>query len=135
MAILLRKLTLKSKLGFGHFKELTIQEIITRNKIRELLNIYYTCAQIDYDDDVKFELCIPPIRQIGKPGKIDRADAYPDIEASIQEFAAGHMGFSEKRIDNPAPLLAKVKSRAQFVRTSKENSKMLNMNRNRKNKS
>lgn len=67
--ILLRKLTLKSIIGFGEFKYLSVQNLIDTNKHSILIKMYYTCDAIDFNDDVKNILKINEERKIGKPGK------------------------------------------------------------------
>ena len=64
--LLLRTLTRKSILGFGLYKDLTVQNMLDMCKQRELLNIYYTCRNIDLNQDVKDELCISGEREINK---------------------------------------------------------------------
>lgn len=67
--VLLRTLTRKSILGFGNFKDVSIQNMIDMRMERELLHIYYTCRNIDFCQDLKDELCISGEREINKKEK------------------------------------------------------------------
>ena len=67
--LLLRTVTRKSILGFGNFKDITIQNMIDMHMERELLHIYYTCRNIDFNQDLKDELCISGEREINKKEK------------------------------------------------------------------
>ena len=73
--LMLRKLTSKSIIGFGAYKDLTVQDLINLQRESELLSIYYNLAKIDFSDEVKKELCIDEKRSIKKPG-VDRSAFY-----------------------------------------------------------
>jgi len=64
--VLLRTLTRKSIIGFGNFKDLTVQNLIDTRQQRKLLEIYYFCRNIDYMPDIKEELFILDDRVIDK---------------------------------------------------------------------
>jgi hypothetical protein len=64
--VLLRILTRKSVLGFGLYKDWTVQNMIDMCNLRELLDIYYNCRNIDFSQDLKDELCIYGEREIDK---------------------------------------------------------------------
>lgn len=64
--LLLRTLTRKSILGFGVHKDLSVQNMIDMCKVYELLSIYYTCRNIDFNQDLKDEFCIFGEREIDK---------------------------------------------------------------------
>jgi len=64
--VLLRTLTRKSLIGFGAFVDLTVQNLLDTFRSRELLHIYYTCRNIDFNQDLKDELCISGEREINK---------------------------------------------------------------------
>ena len=68
----LRKLTRKSRLGFGYrdIKDITIQDIIIMNKHKELIKIYFGLGKINFTDDILDELGISEEMRIPKPGKI-----------------------------------------------------------------
>ena len=67
----LRKLTKKSRLGFGYnsIKHITIQDILIMNKHKDLIKIYYGLGKINFTDDILDELGISQEMRIEKPGK------------------------------------------------------------------
>lgn len=67
--MLLRKLTKKSIIGFGKYKELTVQDIIQLKDHKYLLWLYYFNSIIDFCEELKNELFITHERVILKPGK------------------------------------------------------------------
>tara|TARA_Y100000589_G_C26809103_1_gene489057 strand:- start:76 stop:465 length:390 start_codon:yes stop_codon:yes gene_type:complete len=69
----LRKLTRKSRLGFGYrdIKHITIQDILIMNKHKELIKIYFGLGKINFIDDILDELGISEDMRIEKPGKIE----------------------------------------------------------------
>ena len=69
----LRKLTRKSRLGFGYrdIKHITIQDILIMNKHKELIKIYFGLGKINFVDDILDELGISEDMRIEKPGKIE----------------------------------------------------------------
>jgi Na+/phosphate symporter len=73
-SVLLRTLTRKSIIGFGNYKDLTVQNLIDLFKQKELLGIYYTCRNIDFCQDLKDELYITADREINK--KIPQEERY-----------------------------------------------------------
>ena len=72
----LRKLTRKSRLGFGYrdIKHITIQDIMIMNKHKELIKIYFGLGKINFTDDILDELGISEDMRIEKPGKIEDYD-------------------------------------------------------------
>lgn len=64
--VLLRTLTRKSIIGFGWYRDMSVQNLLDLAKHKELLNIYYTCRNIDFNQDLKEELCISGERDIDK---------------------------------------------------------------------
>ena len=72
----LRKLTKKSRLGFGYnsIKHITIQDILIMNKHKDLIKIYYGLGKINFTDDILEELGISEDMRIDKPGKIEDYD-------------------------------------------------------------
>ena len=69
----LRKLTRKSRLGFGYrdIKHITIQDILIMNKHKELIKFYFGLGKINFTDDILEELGISEDMRIEKPGKIE----------------------------------------------------------------
>ena len=69
----LRKLTRKSRLGFGYrdIKHITIQDILIMNKHKELIKIYFGLGKINFTDDILEELGISEDMRIERPGKIE----------------------------------------------------------------
>ena len=64
--ILLRTLTRKSIIGFGDYTDLSVQNLIDTFRTKELLKIYYNFRNIDFNQDLKDELCISGEREINK---------------------------------------------------------------------
>jgi len=68
----MRKLTRKSRLGFGYqdIKNITIQDILIMNKHKELIKIYFGLDKITFMDDILEEIGIAEDMRIEKPGKL-----------------------------------------------------------------
>ena len=79
----LRKLTRKSRLGFGYrdIKDITIQDILIMNKHKELIKIYFGLGKINFTDDILDELGISEDMRIEKPGKIADYDERDKVVA------------------------------------------------------
>ena len=60
---------MRSLIKFGPTPELTVSELITLRRQKELLRMYFGYSKIDFDDEVKAELCIEGEFEIKKPGK------------------------------------------------------------------
>jgi hypothetical protein len=75
--VLLRTLTRKSIIGWGNFKDLSVQNLLDTFRHKELLHIYYTCRNIDFNQDLKDELCISGEREINKKEKQENRYNYP----------------------------------------------------------
>jgi hypothetical protein len=67
--ILLRKLSLKSIIGFGKYSEWTVGKLIEFNKNHYLAYIYYTINGIDLLPEVLDIIKIPKKLKIDKPGE------------------------------------------------------------------
>lgn len=136
-AILLRKLTMRSIIGFGNYKDLRVQDLINLKRHKELLSIYYNLGGIDFAEEVKENCCITPEREIPKPGKDNTAyryfvgeALYDIIERDKSYYKADYkLGFEVKHL-NKAEKNAQV--RANCIRQNKEKSKIGNRNRNQK---
>ena len=63
----LRTLTRKSKLGFGKWKDYTVQELLDLRKPLVLISPYYGLTSINYIEDVLIELKITEDYRIEKP--------------------------------------------------------------------
>lgn len=77
----MRKLTRKSRLGFGYqdIKNITIQDILIMNKHKELIKIYFGLDKITFMDDILDELGINEKMRIEKPGKIRDLDKRNEV--------------------------------------------------------
>jgi hypothetical protein len=64
--ILLRTLTRKSIIGFGNYRDLTVQNLIDMARHKELLSIYYNFRNIDFNQDLIDELKIDEVYRIDK---------------------------------------------------------------------
>lgn len=69
MRVELRKLSRKSIIGFGYYRDLTVQNVIDKGSGHKLANMYYTLGKIDFLPDVLEELKIVADLKIEKPGK------------------------------------------------------------------
>ena len=63
----LRTLTRKSKLGFGKWKDYTVQELLDLRKPLVLIAPYYKLTSINYIEDILIELKITEDYRIEKP--------------------------------------------------------------------
>ncbi len=68
-AILLRKLSFKSKLGYGDNSHLTVQDVINADRQADLVWAYYNLSMISFLDEVLDALKIDKEERIDKPGK------------------------------------------------------------------
>lgn len=68
-ATILRKLTKKSKLNFGKYKDYTVEHIFGMRKQKDLVSIYFNLSGITFMDDVLDELGITEEFRIDKPSK------------------------------------------------------------------
>lgn len=64
--VLLRTLTPKSIIGFGNYKDLTVQNLLDMRNHKALLEIYYFFRNIDFNQPLLEELCITNERIIDK---------------------------------------------------------------------
>jgi len=64
--VLLRKLTRKSIIGFGDYRDLTVQNLLDMQNHKGLLEIYYFCRNVDFMPDILEELFITGERLIYK---------------------------------------------------------------------
>src|SRR3972149_2200179 len=85
-ATTLRKLTKKSKLNFGKWGQLTIENLITMEK-SYLRWVYYNSSNIDFMDDVLEELGVTSAFKIQKPGKDPEFGKTVEIEIKKTEKA------------------------------------------------
>lgn len=63
---LYRKLSLKSRLGFGRYDTYTVGDLLKIGKAEYLKWVYYNCSQIDFLPEVKEAVGI--VEEIAKPG-------------------------------------------------------------------
>lgn len=68
-AILLRKLTKKSKLNFGKYKDYTVEHLFGMKKQIDLTSIYFKLSNITFMDEILNELDITEEYRIAKPSK------------------------------------------------------------------
>ena len=69
--VLLRTLTGKSIIGFGQYRDLTIQNLIDTAQHKELLHMYYFLRNIDYNEDIIKQLKIDQVYRIDKKNSKD----------------------------------------------------------------
>ena len=134
--MLLRKMTMKSKIGFGSFPDLCVQELINLKKYKELIKMYYSLDKIDFDDEVKDYLEIKFERVIKKPGK--NYQMYKDnIFTMVCEINEMNKEFHKDNPNRFAMLHEKMAQKkhkivSNCIRNNKEKSKIRNRNRNQK---
>lgn len=132
---LLRTMTMKSKIGFGYWPELTIQDMMQLNKWRELIKMYYGLQKINFNDEVKAKLAITSDRAIPKPGK-SWDMYYKNIRQMINEIHEREQTFSEQNPERWAILKEKRHSK-KLVKSFQKRAlsvscvKALNQQRNR----
>jgi len=68
-AILLRKLTKKSTLKFGKYKDYTVEHLFGMKKQIDLTSIYFKLSNITFVDEILDELGITENFRIEKPSK------------------------------------------------------------------
>jgi len=115
----LRKLTRKSRLGFGYrdIKHITIQDILIMNKHKELIKIYFGLGKINFTDDILEELGITEDMKIEKPGKIEDyeerdkivAKALVTVKARRKEEIAAFRKMAEEMRNNEKKLKSEEK--------------------------
>ena len=66
-AIILRKLTKKSKLNFGTYRENTVEHLIGMRKQLDLISSYFKLSNITFVDEILDELGITEEFRIEKP--------------------------------------------------------------------
>lgn len=134
--LLLRRLTRKSIIGFGNYRDLTVQNLMDLQKHDELLNMYYNLEKIDFDDDVKQELFLDEFRQIPKPGK-DKAAYWKHRGKILFDIIDFNRTYHK---DNPNRFFKLHQSKSErktaivsnCIRQNKEKSKIHNRDRNQK---
>jgi hypothetical protein len=60
-------ITRKSKMGFGKYKEKTVQEMLDLRRTLDLISAYYKLTSINYQEDILTELKITEQYRIEKP--------------------------------------------------------------------
>lgn len=74
-AVILRTLALKSKLGWGDNKHLTVADVIHAGRAVDLIWAYYNLSMISFKEDVLTLIGLTKDEYISKPGKnIDLGD-------------------------------------------------------------
>lgn len=66
--VLLRTLTKKSKIGFGKWKDQTVDVLLGMNKNQELVSMYFKLSKITFTNDILEQLLIIDNWVIDKPG-------------------------------------------------------------------
>lgn len=130
--LLLRKMALKSIIGFGNYPLLSVQELINMEKHSVLIQMYYRLGKIDFTDEVKGMLKITKDREITKPGK-DYMKYYQNICKMIDEIYEENKAKSKENLHQYIGIRnmeKKTKVYQGWVQENRGNSKMINKNRN-----
>jgi hypothetical protein len=132
--LLLRTLTMKSKIGFGTYPDLCVQELINLKKYKELISMYYQLSKINFDEEVKEYLGITFELVIEKPSK-----NYEMYKKNIYQMVCNINDMNrEFHKDNPNrfAMLHEIKANrkqgivSNCIRQNKEKSRIGNRNRN-----
>ena len=132
--LLLRTMTMRSKIGFGSYADLCVQELIQLKKYKELIQMYYQLGKINFDDEVKEYLGIKFELIIDKPGK-----NYEMYQENIYQMVCNINDMNrEFHKDNPNrfAMLKEMKANrkqgivSNCIRQNKQKSKIGNRNRN-----
>lgn len=67
--VLLRKLSRKSVLNFGIYKDLPINNLLDLHNYSYLRWVYFNCSNITFMDDILLEIGVSQENRITKPGK------------------------------------------------------------------
>jgi hypothetical protein len=117
-AILLRTMTLKSKLGFGKYINETVQKIIELHKIDYLRELYYKYEKITFTDEV--------LRLIGILSdkfdyRIEKPGTNPELYIKIfKNYSSEYIPKNIKKIDLKLTSLSRMKKfHSNKVRFSK----------------
>jgi len=102
----LRTLTMKSKLGFGKHKDLTVRRIIDLNRQLDLVSAYYKLTSINFTEDVLMELKIFKDMRIPKPSS-NREMYEKYFEVTHVRKQSRRFNFGSKTIINKAYLQSK----------------------------
>lgn len=86
--VTLRKLTTKSRLGFGKYSELTVMEVIDTFRKDYLRWVYFNVKNIDFMDDILQTLGIIEKFRIAKPGV--SAEKYSECLKDMKQFFEEH---------------------------------------------
>ena len=84
----LRILTRKSKLGFGKYKNYTVQELLDLGREIELINPYFYLTSINFIEDILIELKITEEYRIPKPSS--NKPAFKVFMKSIGKWKDGY---------------------------------------------
>lgn len=125
---------MRSKIGFGYWPDLCVQELIQMKKYRELISMYYHLEKINFDNEVKEYLGIKFERVIEKPGKNHEVYA-KNIYEMVCDINDMNREFHKDNPNRFAILHEKKANRKRYIisnciRQNKEKSKIGNRNRN-----
>ena len=87
----LRTLTRKSKLGFGKWKDYTVQELLDLKKHKVLISPYFKITSINYIEEVLNELKITEKYRIKKPSS-NKEMYYPFLNENGYNIIETGMG-------------------------------------------
>jgi hypothetical protein len=124
-----RIMTEKSIIGFGHFRDLRVGDLISNNQQKELIRMYYNLEKNDFSEDVKQKINLTGERIIHKPGK--NYDMYKKhIYQIIDDIIADSPGRIERmRKENSFSKKHELVNRLK--KATFEERPIVNMNRNR----
>lgn len=124
MVTTLRKLTKKSRIGFGKHADLTVQQLLDLHEGPYLVWMYYCCAEIDFFPDVLDSIYIKEENRIKKPGKIPLEEFQKIMSRRVRNFIA--------HSENPAitgrnlKVYRKRRKKGQEIRRGREENQIYN---------
>lgn len=124
--ILLRKMSYKSVVGFGKYKELTVQEIINLGHTAYLRYLYYNIEGISFVDDVLKDIGVYSDKydyRIEKPGK------NPELGDELFNIKINNMSFNNKSHFNKVNNIRKNVKNRDFKRLDNKTFSKSNLQR------
>ena len=109
MIPLLRTLTRKSKLGFGKYKNETVQKLLDMNMPLVLIAPYYKLTSINYTEEVLIELGITEEHRINKPSS-NKDKYYKFLKSNGYEKKVRNQGADKLRKNVKLPTRAELQS-------------------------
>jgi hypothetical protein len=82
----LRTLTRKSIIGFGKYKDLTVQNVLDTMNVSEIIGLYFRLDKINFQEEILEEVGIKKELRIQKPGKAKKEEADILVKKALSNF-------------------------------------------------